>query len=91
MERKLIKKRFTMEEDPNYYTVFLYTFGCPLNGKHTGKAWKNLREKTRIRGLKELSRDRRDFLSHKGLSTNPSMLERLGKHLRFLSDSKVFI
>ena len=80
-----------MEEDPNYYTVFLYTFGCPLNGKHTGKAWKNLREKTRIRGLKELSRDRRDFLSHKSLSTNPSMLERLGKHLRFLSDSKVFI
>lgn len=79
-----------MEEDPNYYMVFPYTFGCPLNGKLTGKTWKNLREKTRIRRLKELSRDHRYFLSPKSLSTNPSMLERLGKHLRFLSDSKVF-
>lgn len=79
-----------MEEDPNYYMVFPYTFGCPLNGKLTGKTWKNLREKTKIRRLKELSRDHRYFLSPKSLSTNPSMLERLGKHLRFLSDSKVF-
>lgn len=50
MERNLIKKRFTMEEDPNYYTVFPYTFGCPLNGKHTGKTWKNFREKQELEG-----------------------------------------